>query len=46
MANRMPSDTQQHREVVKIKIMHIYDDSKQKYDASKITKSKLGIKAQ
>lgn len=36
--NRMPSNTQQRREAVKVKIMDIYDDSKQNYGAPKITK--------
>jgi transposase InsO family protein len=36
--NRMPSNTQQRREAVKVKIMDIYDDSKQNYGAPKIAK--------
>ncbi|MDF2544686.1 MAG: family transposase [Herbinix sp.] len=35
---RMPSNVQKRREAVKVKIMDIYDDSKQNYGAPKIAK--------
>ena len=38
MAKSNPSNTQQRREAVKVKIIDIYDDSKQNYGAPKITK--------
>ena len=37
-SKRTPSDTQKHREAVKVKIQNIYDSSKQNYGAPKITK--------
>lgn len=36
--NRTPSDTEKHREYIKGKIQDIYEESKQNYGASKITK--------